>query len=232
MCVAGMGGSRSQQREFLYILGSIRRTRYQFVRIPTYSPYCVRKSKRRVRYSLLRRSQISRTTQPKPRRTASVGRERREVERFESLMGELSVAMTRAQANEVDREIESWLGKICRAMDLDRSGIYERDTPSDPVRITHTWHRANVPPITRRHDPEKLFQATTRWVMAGNQITYSHPSEIPDELAGARGFVERLGPKASTGIPNCDGGRGHRAARFRRLPFGRARPRLHPPPPS
>ncbi len=167
-----------------------------------------------MRYSLLRRSQISRTTQPKPRRTASVGRERREVERFESLMGELSVAMTRAQANEVDREIESWLGKICRALDLDRSGIYERDTPSDPVRITHTWHRANVPPITRRHDPEKLFQATTRWVMAGNQITYSHPSEIPDELAGARRFVERWGPKASTVIPMWAGGRVIGAASF------------------
>jgi len=51
-----------------------------------------------VRYSLLRRSQISRTPQPKPRRAASIGRERREVERFESLLAELSAAMARAYA--------------------------------------------------------------------------------------------------------------------------------------
>src|SRR5437660_1254351 len=65
---------------------------------------------RRVRYSILRRSQISRTPQPKFRRTASVGRERREVERFDSLVGELSAAMARASADAVDREIEFWLG--------------------------------------------------------------------------------------------------------------------------
>jgi len=67
-----------------------------------------------------------------------VGRERREVQRFESLVSELSTAMARVPADAVDHEIEIWLGKICEALDLDRSAIYERDAPNDPVRTTHT----------------------------------------------------------------------------------------------
>ena len=63
---------------------------------------------------------------------------RREIDRFESLVGELSASMTRASAHEVDREIEVWLGKISQVLGLDRSGIYERDSGSAPVRTTHT----------------------------------------------------------------------------------------------
>ena len=160
-----------------------------------------------MRYSLLRRLQISRTPQPQPRRTASVGRERREVARFESLVDELSAAMALAPADAVDHEIESWLGKISRALDLDRSALYERDAPEQPVRTTHTWLRAGFPPFPRRYDPGKLFQATTEWVMAGNQFTFARPSDIPAENNDLRPFVERYGPKASAAIPMWAGGK-------------------------
>ena len=161
----------------------------------------------RVRYSLLRRSQISRTPQPEPRRSAGVGRQRREVKRFESLVGELSAAMARAPADAVDSEIESWLGKICQTLDLDRSALYERDTPEQPVRTTHIWIRAGFPPFPRRYDPGKLFQATTDWVMAGNQFTFARPSDIPAENSDLRPFVEQYGPKASAAIPMWAGGK-------------------------
>jgi signal transduction histidine kinase len=123
------------------------------------------------------------------------------VQGFGSLVGELSAAMAHVPADAVDREIESWLGKICEALDLDRSAIYERDTPADPVRTTHTWGRANIPPFPRNYDPSKFFKATYDWVMAGNPLTFSHPSKIPIELADTRRFVERYGPTASAVIP-------------------------------
>jgi signal transduction histidine kinase len=154
------------------------------------------------------------TIDPKRERTARVGRERREVERFESLVGELSAAMARVPADSVDREIESWLGKICETLDLDRSGVYERDTPGEAVRTTHTWHRASFPAFPRHYDPGKFLQATTNFVMAGQQITYSRPSEIPAELGDARRWVEQYGPKASAVIPMWAGGRVIGAASF------------------
>jgi hypothetical protein len=73
---------------------------------------------------------------------------RQEAKRFESLVGELSTAMTRASAPAVDNEIETWLGKICQALDLDRSAVYERNAPGERVRTTHTWLRANFPPVS------------------------------------------------------------------------------------
>src|SRR5271170_382406 len=95
---------------------------------------------------------------PPARELASRGaRPRREIEHFESVVGELSAAMTRALAHEVDREIEVWLGKISQTLGLDRSGIYERDSASDPVRITHTWKLSNIPPLPPRDfDPGKI----------------------------------------------------------------------------
>ena len=125
----------------------------------------------------------------------------RETRRFESLVNELSMVMTRAAAHTVDREIETWLGEICRVLDLDRSAVYERDSPGEPVRTTHTWLRPNFPPFPRNYDPEKFVKTTSDWIMAGNQLVFSRPADIPSQLADARRFVERYGPKASAIIP-------------------------------
>ncbi len=142
-----------------------------------------------------------RNTQPTRERASRSIHPRREIDRFESLVSELSAAMTRASAHEVDREIEVWLGKISQALGLDRSGIYERDSSSDPVRTTHTWRRPDIPPLPRDFDPGKVLKTTTEYVLAGNQLVFSSPTGVPAELMDARDFVARYGLKASAIIP-------------------------------
>jgi signal transduction histidine kinase len=146
-----------------------------------------------------------------------VDRARQETERFESLVGELSAAMAQVPADAVDSEVEKWLGKICRALDLDRSAIYERDEPGRQVRASHIWIRPNVQPFPRKYDPEKLFKKTTDWVMAGNQFVFSSPGEIPLDRGDAKRFVDRYGPKASAAIPMRAGGSVIGAATFGRF---------------
>ena len=162
----------------------------------------------------MQRRATSATSEPKRGGAARVKRERQEAVRFESLVGELSAAMARVPADEVDREIELWLGRISQALDLDRSAIYERDSAGQPVRVTHTWRRPDFPAFPRNFDPVKFFQVTVDWVMAGNPITFSRPTEIPPKLEDARRFVERWGPKASAVIPMWGGGRVIGAASF------------------
>jgi signal transduction histidine kinase len=162
----------------------------------------------------MQRRATSATVDPKRDRTARVGRERQEVARFESLVGELSAAMARVPADEVDREIEQWLGKICRALDLDRSAVYERDSPDEAVRATHTWVRPNFPPFPRNYDPEKLVQRSTQLVMSGKMLVFARPSDIPAENQDARRMVAKYGPKASAVIPMWAGGRVIGAASF------------------
>jgi signal transduction histidine kinase len=152
--------------------------------------------------------------QPKRDRGARAVRERRETARFESIVGELSAAMARVPADEVDREIELWLGKICRALDLDRSAVYERDSPDQPVRATHTWVRPNFPAFPPNYDPEKLIQRSTALVMSGKTLVFARPSDIPVENQDTRRFVEKYGPKASAAIPMWAGGRVIGAASF------------------
>ncbi len=109
--------------------------------------------------------------------------------------------MARASAENVDREIEKWLGEICRNLDLDRCAVYERSSRDEPVRVTHTWLREGFPPFPRDFNPEKHFKATTEWVMRGNIVSFSDPRELPLELEDARRFVERWGPRASLALP-------------------------------
>ena len=115
--------------------------------------------------------------------------------------------MAQTPAEGVDSEIEKWLGKICLALDLDRSGIYERDAPSWLVRTSHTWVRPNIPPFPKKYDPQKLLEQTTKTVLSGRRIVFSHPDEIPFDLGDAKRFVARYGPKASAVFPMWAGGR-------------------------
>jgi signal transduction histidine kinase len=154
------------------------------------------------------------SVEPKRDRGARAVRERREAARFESIVGELSAAMARVPADEVDREIELWLGKICRALDLDRSAVYERDAPDQSVRATHIWVRPNFPPFPRNYDPEKLLQSSLRLVMSGKMLVFASPSDIPAENEDWRRAVEKYGPKASAAIPMWAGGRVIGAASF------------------
>src|SRR5208282_724020 len=167
-----------------------------------------------VHCSLMRRPASSDSIEPKRHGAPRVTRERRENERFESLVDELSTAMALAPADAVDREIDSWLGKICQALDLDRSAIYERDAPDKPLCTTHTWLRPGFPPFPRNYDPERLLQRGTKLVMAGKTLTFARPSDIPAENKDARRFVERYGPKASAAIPMWAGGKIIGAATF------------------
>ena len=169
---------------------------------------------RRVHCSFMRRPATSRTVQSTRDRPRGSWARPRESERFQSLVDELSAAMAQAPADAVDREVDSWLGKICQTLDLDRSAIYERDAPDALVHTTHTWLRAGFPPFPRRYEPEKLFQKTTRMVMAGKSITFARPSDIPAENEDMRRWVERYGPKASAVIPMLAGGRVIGAASF------------------
>src|ERR1700685_820182 len=162
-------------------------------------------------------------SQTKRDRIARAGREHQEVARFESLLGELSAAMARAPADEVDGEIEIWLGKICLALDRDPRAVYERDSPDDPVRATHTWVRPNFPAFPRNYDPEKLLQRSTQLIMSGKMVVFADPSEIPAENVDARRMVARYGPKASAAIPMWAGGRVIGAASFGKFRSARKR---------
>jgi signal transduction histidine kinase len=153
-------------------------------------------------------------------RAAHIRRANHEIEQFESLLGELSAAMARVRAQEVDQEIQVWLGRICLALDLDRSAVYQRVMPGGAVYISHTWLRPNsngIPSVPRSLDVGKYFKKSTEWVMAGNLFVYSRRSEIPPEFRVPDHIAERYSPKAIAAIPMWASDRVVGAASFARF---------------
>jgi signal transduction histidine kinase len=140
------------------------------------------------------------------RPTVQVNRATREAEGFESLVDELSAAIAKAPAEAVDADIQVWLERICLALDLDRSAIYERG-PTNRVRTSHTWVRPNFPDFPRNFDPERLTRKTTDWIVGGSRIVFSRATEIPAEFSDLKRFIARYGPKASAIMPMWGGDR-------------------------
>jgi len=165
----------------------------------------------------LKRRATSQTALSIRNAAAKSARGGRELVRFASVVAELSAAMTQATAHTVDGEIANWLGRICEALDLDRSAIYERDVPGGPVRTSHIWLRKDFPPFPPGFDPEKVASKTTEWIMRGNSLVFSRISEIPPAFEDAKRFVERYGPKASAIMPMWAGNNVIGAASFGRF---------------
>jgi signal transduction histidine kinase len=114
--------------------------------------------------------------------------------------------MARAPAEVVDREIKGWLEKICLAFDLDRGAVYQRDAPGNEIRVSHTWVRRTFPPFPRNFSLQKLKNPAD-WVLAGNELVWSRPDDIPAEWKDLRRFVARYGPQASAIFPMWAGDR-------------------------
>jgi hypothetical protein len=68
---------------------------------------------------------------------ARIGSARLQTERFALLVDELSAAMARASAGEIDREIKEWVRKIVLALEVDRGTFWERQplTVASSARI-------------------------------------------------------------------------------------------------
>jgi C4-dicarboxylate-specific signal transduction histidine kinase len=127
--------------------------------------------------------------------------------------------MARVPADAVDSEIDAWLGKICLALDLDRSAVYQRMTAEGPVYISHTWTRpnSNIPIVPRSLDMGKHFKRSTEWVFAGNPFVYARRSEIPPDFRVSDRIAERYSPKAIAAMPMWAGDRVIGAASFARF---------------
>jgi hypothetical protein len=64
---------------------------------------------------------------------------RRLSERFETLLDEMSGAMSRVPGHEIDGAIEQWLREIVLALDIDRSTVWERVASEVQFVGTHWW---------------------------------------------------------------------------------------------
>src|SRR5690242_19665456 len=99
-------------------------------------------------------------------------------ERFETLIDEMSSAMSRVPGHEIDGAIQQWLRKIVLALDIDRSTVWERVLTEAQFIGTHCWGRPDVPKMPRNPAGMKLSPWATGKILAGETIIYSSTIEL------------------------------------------------------
>jgi hypothetical protein len=122
-------------------------------------------------------SAVTRTRIP----SARMGSPRPQIERFASLVDELSAAMAHVSADEIDKEIKQWLRKIVLALEVDRGTFWERVESDGGFVGTYWWGRPGIPGLPNKLRSMQISPWATAQVLAGKTIVYSSPEELPKE---------------------------------------------------
>ena len=157
-----------------------------------------------------------------PNPTARIGSARKGIERFESLVDELSAAMARVRGDGLGQEIENWLSEVVLALDLDRAAIFERDATDDGFVSTCWWGRPGIPGLRNKIKSMQMSTWATREILAGRSIVFSSLDELPKEAAKYKLFLKSYGPGAQVILPLQIG-----SEVIGGLTFGRFRPSRH-----
>jgi signal transduction histidine kinase len=124
---------------------------------------------------------------------------------FENLMSELSTTFIRITADEIDREIARWLGRVALALDFDRSTIGQVNPEDGMLYTTHSWVRAGMTPVPTRLDVAKLLPWLNSKILA-DEVVAMRVRDAPAEAARDVEFARRLGNQSIVSVPLKIGG--------------------------
>ena len=134
---------------------------------------------------------------------------------MEKLLNEMLTALCRLTAEEIDLQIEPWLGRLVLELDLDRSVLLQINPGDRTFRTTHSWGRDGIPPVPNGLDGVRTIPFLANKVIAGETVVVSSTKELPLEASGEREFSREYGTKSTVLIPLSAG-----AGVFGLLSFG------------
>jgi signal transduction histidine kinase len=125
---------------------------------------------------------------------------------FETLLSDISSRFVNLAPGEVDREIESALGRVCTFLDIDLAVLWQwLDAKSAVVMPTHLWCASeDLRPSELRREED--YPWAVQQVRAGRMFVISSLEDYPPEAAVDRETCRRSGIKAGLCIPLAVGG--------------------------
>jgi formate hydrogenlyase transcriptional activator len=138
-----------------------------------------------------------------PRRPHAVGTRE---ERFEELLFDLTTRFINVRPEDVDREIEDALRRVCQFLAIDVAVLWQRTSASTVAMVpTHTY-----PPLTapQAFDPlrEDAFPWTVAQMRAGRPVVASRLADLPDDAAVDRDNARLIGIVSNVTLPLVVGG--------------------------
>jgi signal transduction histidine kinase len=120
--------------------------------------------------------------------------------RFETLLSDLSSALSACHAAEVDRQIESGLQRIVQDLGVDQASVWVVQDQRDEIRPTHSWSRVGVPrlpTVIRESEAPEMFARFRQVDMA----PFAASGQAPNEVLIDRQTLTRFGTRSTVVIP-------------------------------
>lgn len=117
---------------------------------------------------------------------------------FETLLSELSAAIINLPGEEIDGQIERWLGRIGELLRIDRSRIVQFFGPK--MVVTHSWVAPGSDPV-----PSEVSKDDFAWSLEqlrkGGIIAFAQVEDVPEEAAPEKEYCRRHGIKSIIILP-------------------------------
>jgi PAS domain S-box-containing protein len=123
---------------------------------------------------------------------------------FERLVSDLSATFVNVDSEHVDVAIQEAQRRICWALDIDRSTIFQV-LEGEQLGMTHTWSRTDEPLIPIRVTANEYFPWSWAKVLSGETAAFEAPEDIPDPVE--RDNVRYFGTKSRVTLPLWIGGK-------------------------
>jgi len=124
---------------------------------------------------------------------------------FEDRLSQLSTTFIRITADEIDREIVRWLGRLGLALRFDRSTVGQVNPDDGMLYTTHSWAREGMQPLPQRLDFAKLVPWLCGKIFA-DEIVAIRVADAPAEAAKDVAFARLVGNKTIVSVPLKIGG--------------------------
>ncbi len=125
--------------------------------------------------------------------------------RFETILTNLSAALSSCPAVEIDRAIQIGLRRIVEDLGMDRATLWSLDGKVGEGRVLHSWTRAGVPPVdTLVHEDQlpAIFSSIRQGQIL--RVPSTSPTGSPDAAADRQTLAE-AGTRSTVVAPLIEG---------------------------
>src|SRR5262245_642643 len=125
--------------------------------------------------------------------------------RFETLLSDLSPALSSCPAAEVDRQVETGLRRLAEELEMDRASIWTLEDGSPEVRLTHSWDRKDLSPLPPAIHESEAPRILSR-LRQGDVVRIPRTEGSPDAAPNDGQTLALFGTRSSAMVPLFEGG--------------------------
>lgn len=119
---------------------------------------------------------------------------------FETLVSDLCARLSNVAEDDLDAEIERWLARLVKALDVDRS-CFAQFGPDRSLVVTHAFASPGHVAQPRGPIDAALPWLTQEWLAGRSTLFARIPEDLPPQAVEERRYCEDAGLKAAISIP-------------------------------